>query len=171
MSNNQIQTPEMIPVAGVRQEAMQEVQQAAVRPLFGAASPQPELSGTGFVYRHNWGSRRGQWILPLNWGAINPRSQVFVSIAEGAPGGPDAGKFIGSARYTVHNVAPRAGGVDVWVNIEWEADIPIYVDYLVVNPGDVGARTVQVTVQRHSTVALSEADADRILADMGTILQ
>ena len=36
--------------------------------------------------------------------------------------------------YTVHNVAPRAGGVDIWVNIEWDSDIRIYVDYLVINP-------------------------------------
>ncbi|MFC5460294.1 hypothetical protein [Massilia niabensis] len=171
MSNNQIQTPEVIPTAGSSQEAMQEVQQAAVRPLFAAASPQPELSGTGVTYRHDWGLRRGDWVLRLNWGDINPRSQVFVSIGEGAPGGADAGKFIGTARYTVHNVAPRAGGVDIRVNIEWEADISLYADYLVMNPGGVGARTVQVTVQRHSTVALTEADADRILRDMGTILQ
>lgn len=175
MTNNQIQTPEMIPVAGARQEEGQElraaVQQGAVRPLFGAATPQPELSGTGFTYRHDWGSLRGQWTLRLDWPDVNPRSQVFVSIGEGAAGGPDAGKFIGAARYTVHNVAPRAGGVDIWVNIEWEADIALYADYLVVNPGGVTDRTVQITVQRHSTVALSDADADRILADMGTILQ
>ena len=101
--------------------------------LRGAASPEPELSGTGFTYRHNWGPRRGQWTLGST-GDVNPRSHVFVSIGEGAAGGPDAGKFIGAARYTLHNVAPRAGGVDIWVNIEWSSDILLYVDYLVVNP-------------------------------------
>nr|WP_315394190.1 hypothetical protein [uncultured Duganella sp.] len=111
----------------------QAAEQSAVRALAGA-SPEPELSGNGFTYRHNWGARRGQWTLRLNWSAVNPRSRVMVSIAEGAAGGPDAGKFIGSARYTVHNVAPRAGGVDIWVNIEWSSDILLYVDYLVVNP-------------------------------------
>ncbi len=131
----------------------------------------PALNGDGFTYRHNWGARRGQWVLRLNWSEVNPRSRVFVSIAEGAGGGPDAGKFVGSARYTVHNVAPRAGGVDIWVNIEWSSDIPLYVDYLVVNPAVTGSRTVSVTVHRHSSVALSEAEADRILGDMGTILQ
>jgi hypothetical protein len=55
------------------------------------------------------------------------------------------------------------------VNVEWGADILLYVDYLVVNPP--GMRTVSVTVHRHSTVALTEADADRILRDMGTMLQ
>lgn len=116
------------------QAAEQAAEHNAVRQLFGATGPEPELSGTGFTYRHNWGSRRGQWILRLNWSAINPVSRVMVAIAEGAAGGPDAGKFIGAARYTVHNVAPRAGGVDIWINIEWESDIPLYVDYLIVNP-------------------------------------
>jgi hypothetical protein len=185
MSNNQIQTPEMMPTAGSQLEGMaeassagkaafaeemQEVQQAEVQPLFGAASPEPELSGTGFTYRHDWGVRRGQWKLRLNWGDVGPRSQVFVSIGEGTGSGPDDGKFIGGARYTLHNVAPRAGGADIWVNIEWNSNIRLYVDYLVVNPA-VQVRTVQVVVQRHRTVALTDADADRILGDMGTILQ
>lgn len=186
MSNNQIQSPGMLPTAAPSQteempadpsglptafaELRQEAAQAMVRPLFGAALPQPALSGAGFTYRHDWGRLRGQMVLRLNWGEVNARSQVFVSVGEGAAGGSDAGKFIGSARYTVHNVAPRAGGVDIWVNIEWDADIPLYADYLVVNP-PVTSRTVQVTVQRHSTVALSEADADRILGDMGRLLQ
>lgn len=173
MSNNQISGTAMsnLAVAASSTERTQQVRQAAVRPLFGAAQPQPELSGTGFTYRHDWGALRGQWILRLDWPDVSPRSQVFVSVGEGAAGGTDAGKFIGSARYTVHNVAPRAGGVDIWVNVEWEADIPLYADYLVVNPADVAIRTVQVTVQRHSSVPLSDADADRILGDMGTILQ
>ena len=117
-------------------EVSQTVEEGAVRSLMGAAaaSPEPALTGTGFSYRHNWGPRRGQWTLRLNWGSVNARSRVLVSIAEGAGGGPDAGKFIGAARYTLHNVAPRAGGVDIWVNIEWSSDILLYVDYLVVNP-------------------------------------
>lgn len=142
---------------------------ADVQPDDGAL--QPALNGNGFTYRHDWGARHGEWLLRLNWSEINARSQVFVAIAEGAQGGPDNGKFVGAARYTVHNVAPRAGGVDVWVNIEWPADISLYVDYLVVNPAVTGSRTVSVTVHRHSSVALSELDADRILGDMGTILQ
>ncbi|MFC5477715.1 hypothetical protein [Massilia suwonensis] len=173
MSNNQIVDAGTMNVAipASSTEIRQQVRQALVRPLFGAAQPQPELSGTGFTYRHDWGPLHGQWILRLDWPDLGPRSQVFVSVGEGAAGGPDAGKFVGSARYTVHNVAPRAGGVDIWVNIEWESDIPLYADYLVVNPADVSLRTVQVTVQRHSSVPLSDADADRILGDMGTILQ
>lgn len=115
-------------------EGEQQAEQLAVRPLSGAGALEPELSGTGFSYRHNWGARRGEWKLSLNWSAVNPRSRVLVSVGEGVAGGPDNGKFIGSARYTVYNVAPRAGGVDIWVNVEWGADILLYVDYLVVNP-------------------------------------
>ncbi|QOY93024.1 hypothetical protein IM543_15705 [Massilia sp. UMI-21] len=140
-------------------------------PQAGAAGPQPALAGTGFTYRHDWGQRRGQWVLRLGWDAVTPRSQVFVAIGEGAPGGPDAGKLIGSARYTLHNVAPRAGGVDIWVDIESSADTPLYADYLIVNPDAGGPRTVSVTVHRHGSVALSDAEADRILADMGAILE
>ncbi len=119
-------------------EIRQDVDAGAVRQLLGPAvsggAVEPELAGTGFIYRHNWGARRGQWVLRLNWSAIGARSRVFVAIGEGAAGGPDGGKFIGSARYTVHNVAPRAGGVDIWVNIEWSSDLLLYVDYLIVNP-------------------------------------
>jgi hypothetical protein len=152
-------------------EITEDADRGAVRPQEFDPAEQPALTGTGFTYRHNWGLRRGQWTLRLNWSDVSAQSHVFVSIAEGAAGGPDAGKFIGAARYTLHNVAPRAGGVDIWVNVEWSADIPLYVDYLVVNPGTVSMRTVQVTVHRHSAVALTDAEADRILADMGTVLQ
>ncbi|MFC0250442.1 hypothetical protein [Massilia consociata] len=144
---------------------------AEVHAQADAALLQPALQGNGFTYRHDWGARRGQVVLRLNWGDVTPRSRVFVSVAEGLSGGPETGKFIGAARYTVHNVAPRAGGVDIWVNIEWSTDLLLYADYLVVNPADVTTRTVQVTVHRHSSVPLSDAEADRILADMGTILQ
>lgn len=114
----------------------QDANAAATRPLSatGTSSPEAILNGTGVSYRHDWGRRHGQQRLNLNWGIVNARSRVLVAISEGAAGGPDNGKFIGAARFTVHNVAPRNGGVDVWVNIEWGADIPLYVDYLVVNP-------------------------------------
>jgi len=119
-------------------EAGAAADEALVQRLAGKAAvtgmPAPELAGTGFTYRHNWGRLRGQWVLRLAWNAVNPRSRAFVAIGEGAGTGPDDGKFIGAARYTLHNVAPLAGSVDIWVNIEWSSDIPLYVDYLIVNP-------------------------------------
>lgn len=153
MTNNQIHQGATSLAAGAREgaaplsssapptswmEARQDVAPGAVRQLPGLEAsplaPQPELSGTGFTYRHDWGARRGQWVLRLNWDLIQPPSRVFVAIGEGVPGGPNAGKFIGAARYTLHNVATRWNGVDIWVNIEWSSDISLYVDYLIINP-------------------------------------
>jgi hypothetical protein len=73
----------------------------------------------------------GQWTLNLAWDVIKKGSLVFVSIGEGAA---DGGKFIGGARHTLHNVAPTDGTVSIWVNIEWNYPIRLYVDYLVINP-------------------------------------
>jgi hypothetical protein len=120
-------------------ELRQEADAAAVRQLFGTAparagQPEPELSGAGFTYRHDWGARRGQWVLRLNWDVIQPPSRVLVAIGEGVPGGPSAGKFIGAARTTLHNVASRWNGVDIWVDIAWSSDISLYADYLIINP-------------------------------------
>jgi hypothetical protein len=89
------------------------------------------LAGNGFSYRHDWGDRKGAWTLRLNFAEVRRDSLVFVSAGEGAPGG---GKFIGSARYTVHNVAPRDGGIDILVEIGWEEPIRLLVDYLIINP-------------------------------------
>jgi hypothetical protein len=175
MSSDNVIEKDAVGSAGLRGDAEPHaergVRHEAVEARPAAAAPDPALGGTGFTYRHDWGARRGEWRLSLNWPAVGPQSHVFASVGEGAAGGPDAGKFLGAARYTLHNVAPRPGGVDVWVNVEWGADIPLYVDYLVVNPPILGTRTVSVTVHRHSAVTLTDADADRILADMGTVLQ
>lgn len=90
------------------------------------------LAGNGFTYRHDWGNRRGSWKLTLNWGAISNQSRIFVSICEFG-GGSNQG-FVGAAKYTVHNVAPFDGGVTIWINIDWSADIRVRADYLIVNP-------------------------------------
>lgn len=153
MSNNQVNEAATRLASGAREadrfiassalpttfaEVRQDADLGAVRQLFGPAAagaePQPELSGTGFTYRHDWGARRGQWVLRLNWNVIQPPSRVLVAIGEGVPGGPNAGKFIGSARYTLHNVASRWNGVDIWVDIAWSSDISLYADYLIINP-------------------------------------
>ena len=53
-------------------------------------------------FRWDWGNLHGDWILRLNWEAVSPKTAVFVAISEGASGGPIAGKFIGSAKFTGH---------------------------------------------------------------------
>jgi hypothetical protein len=75
------------------------------------------------AFRHNWGFRRGQWVLNLTSPLFKRGSLVFVSIGEGVDG-----KFIGAARYTVHNVAPNDGVISIWLNIEWGSPISISAD-------------------------------------------
>jgi hypothetical protein len=84
------------------------------------------LAGVGSLLKHRqyWGKFHGQRLLTLNWAGFSSLQQVYVSSHEGF--------FIGAARYTVHNVAPRNGAIDVWVNVEWGSDINVYVDYLIV---------------------------------------
>ena len=84
----------------------------------------------------DWGVQVGDWILQLNWGVVRANTAVFVSIGQGAPGGPTAGKVLGSARFTLFNVAPRKGGVDIWVNVSSPADLSV--DYLVVSIDQFG---------------------------------
>jgi hypothetical protein len=97
-----------------------------------AAAAPHELFGSGFTFRIDWGNKHGHWNLRLNSSAITKDSRVFCSASEF--GGGDQADFIGAARYTVHNVAPQDGHVDIWLEVEWGADIRVHVDYLVVNP-------------------------------------
>lgn len=112
-----------------------QMDEGAVTPLARGAA---QLSYPDWSYRQNFGARNGNVIVTFvapPGVILNARSRVFVAISEGLPGGPAAGKFIGAARYTVHNIAPRAGAVDVWVNIEWGSPILLYADFLVINFG------------------------------------
>lgn len=75
------------------------------------------------LYRHDWGLGNGRRKLLLNWEGLSRNNQVYVSIHEG--------NFVGDAVYTVHNVAPRDGGVDIRVNVDWGSPIRLFADYLV----------------------------------------
>jgi hypothetical protein len=112
-------------------EPTQDVKEAEVKVIAGQDSAADDLSGVAFSYRHHWGNWNGQRIYNLTWNAINRDSRIFVATSEGNPG---EAKFIGDARYTVHNVAPYDGGVRVRINIEYDAPIGLSIDYLVVNP-------------------------------------
>ena len=78
-------------------EVSQAAEQAAVRPLLraGAGSPQPELSGNGFSYRHNWGPRRGQWTLGSTWVASPPARASSSRSAREPPGARTRGSSWG----------------------------------------------------------------------------
>jgi len=89
------------------------------------------LAGIISTLRYDWGNGRGDFILSLNWGAVKADTAVFAAVGEGAPGGPIAGKFIGDAKFTLFNVAPRNNAVDIWINVNFDVDLRIYADYLV----------------------------------------
>jgi hypothetical protein len=115
-----------------RTEIHAEVDMNEMKTLTGGQIGAQDLSGNGFTYRHDWGNLKGRINLNLAWDAIQQGSKVFVSATEFGGGNQDA--FIGAARYTVHNVAPHAGGVSVQINVEWDSPIRVRLDYLIVNP-------------------------------------
>jgi hypothetical protein len=84
-------------------------------------------------WRWDWGDKHGSWILKFNATFITPKTAVFVAIGEGAPGGPEAGKVLGSTTYTLLNVAPRNGGVNIQIKIDLDSNLRLYVDYLAVS--------------------------------------
>ncbi len=94
-----------------------------------------------FTYRHYWGHWRGSVKMTLRWHLISERSRVFASITEGELGRSAGGSsevvrfaYVGDAMCTVHNVASFDGGVTIWVTIAFDHPIPIFVDYLVIDP-------------------------------------
>ena len=111
-------------------EILPDAGQAAAQPPAGPAPVLHYLIGD--TRRINWGFLMGQHVLTLPWAIVTPQSRVFVAISE--INQQTGGRFIAAARYTVHNIAPRAGAVDIWVNIEWGANIPLVADYLLVQP-------------------------------------
>lgn len=127
------ETAELVKEDILVKEDEQSVKHEEVAHLFQSegAGATEALHGRGFSYRHDWGNRKGVWDLTLNWGAINRNSRVFVSASEGAPGNS---MFIGAANYTVHNVASLDGGVKIRLEIKWNSDIRVTVNYLVINP-------------------------------------
>jgi hypothetical protein len=136
LANGETQTEAFVSSKGnIVSHEVQQVNEHQVHQLFKTGAEgtigATGLTGNGFTYRHDWGNRNGQHILELTGGSFTNNSMVFVAIGEGAPGG---GKFIASARYTLHNVAPSNGRVKIWVNIEWNFPIRLYVDYLIINP-------------------------------------
>lgn len=95
-------------------------------PIEGAPSV---AAGNVTVFHHIWQRPlKGQIIADgtLSW--ITSATDVVVSISQVDPQGSP---FVGSARFTVHNVAPYNGGIKVWVNIEWDEQLSVRFTYYV----------------------------------------
>lgn len=96
------------------------------------------LTYPDFTYRHEWGDKNGWWVLTLRDSRIRPSSNVFISLSEVEPIAstthPIPNPFIGSARFSVYNVAPSDGAVAIRVHIDWPNPLPVQVSYLIINP-------------------------------------
>jgi hypothetical protein len=74
----------------------------------------------------------GSHVLATCWDSrINSNSRVFASLSEYDYRGAYGGRFMGSARMTVHNVVPFNGGVTVWTDVEWGSPLNVRMDLLV----------------------------------------
>jgi len=77
-----------------------------------------------YVYRAYFGKFKGTRVYRLSWSIITKTSHVFVEATEG---------HMGAAPYTVHNVDPQDGFVEVRLTVDWGSPIDVYIDYLVIN--------------------------------------
>lgn len=95
-----------------------------------AAAPQNISEACG-TFRADFGNlHNALYALTLNTASVNGTSRVFVAIGEGT----DAGKFIGNTAFTLFDVAPRSGGVDLLVQVTTPGSPQVSVDYLICNP-------------------------------------
>lgn len=116
--------PEQVVEAKLEESEIRAIGQA------GKVSPQ-DLSGSGYTYRHDWGAWNGFVRFNLTSATFTANTRVFASVSEPTGGG---GKFIGSARYLVYNVAPDNGVISVRVHIDWGSPLGVPIDYFIVNP-------------------------------------
>ena len=86
------------------------------------------------VYQHDCSGRYyGNRIINLEWDDIREESIVFASASEYEADTRNGYQrsFIGSAKYTIHNIAPYDGGVKLWLEIHWDSPLPVRLNFLV----------------------------------------
>jgi hypothetical protein len=72
--------------------------------------------------------------LTISWPGLTPRHRVFASVTEvGASDRP----HVGDARMSVYNVAPAEDYVVVWVDVDWDTPLRVFVDLLTVDPAAI----------------------------------
>ncbi|MDZ8239293.1 MAG: hypothetical protein RMZ69_19435 [Nostoc sp. ChiQUE01a] len=110
-------------------EITYEVKEEDVKPLF--TTPQ-NISGNGLTARIIFPNRvNGRVRANLTWSFVRKSTLVFASATEV---GPDGTAFIGGANYSVNNVVPYDGGVEIIVTIGHNSPLTLRVDYLAINP-------------------------------------
>ncbi len=80
----------------------------------------------------------GEWLWHINFGVgnVDRHSCVVAHICEIAQPTGEAldYPFVGAARMTVRNIAPRDDGiVDLWLSVEWGSDLNVKLGFLVSN--------------------------------------
>ncbi|MFI9429099.1 hypothetical protein ACIG54_36865 [Streptomyces achromogenes] len=92
------------------------------------------IGSSSYAVRQPLGPIKGYADLDLLGGPLAPvgaNSRAFASIAEVPPnGGP---KFLGAAKISILNIAPRQNSVLMRIFIDWPAELPTSVDILVIN--------------------------------------
>ena len=58
-------------------------------------------------------------------------SKIFATVAEWDQG--NRRTFIGAARVYLCNLSVVEGGINIWIQVDWDNDILIHVDLLIVN--------------------------------------
>ena len=93
------------------------------------SSVQPSLSGAAFSGWCAYSIQGTGKLVSCNMAKIKPSSRVFASISEYYPA--PANRFIGGARMTIHNLSPRNGGFEAWIDVEWASPLKVRLDVLV----------------------------------------
>lgn len=82
--------------------------------------------------------QNGVTTFDLEWDQIQHDSIVLIAASEGkepiSTAAPE--RFVGSARYTVNNIAPFDGGVSFTITIEWDAPINLWTTVTVFDRSD-----------------------------------